>query len=909
MKIDNGKSKLFAITLTMILTISAIVAILPAVNAQAATRTTYPFLGVVPNPVGVGQTVLLHVGIFQQLSSAKMSWKGLSITIERPDGQTDTITGINTDATGGTGRTYTPTMSGTYYCKSHFPELVVEQGVNEAPGIPIGTVMLASESAVLELVVQEEPTAYYPGNPLPSEYWTRPIDAQLREWKAVTGNWLVAMVARPEGIPGNEEAPETAHILWTKPMYIGGVSGATDTSSPEWAFSEGDAYEGKWENRLIINGILIYTHRTNTRPLVYTAVDVRTGEELWNKVLLDNRTIAFGQNMIWGGYNHHAAYPYFWVTVGNTWSAFDPWTGEKEFTVENVPSGTTVFDDQGWLYQVYVDNSGSGYIWSMVDLMEPFGESSPTAGSWVPAGSFYGSRYATYDAAAVANETTGELTEAAQRAYIAEFTFDASRTPGSSTGWGSAIRAMEFSASRQMGNIDEWTGKIFGLQYSRTEIKTWAISLDAGNEGTILFSETWAAPAEWEAGGIEIEFNCVSLEDGAAVFWVHDTLEYYCFSTDTGKYMWGPAEPEYYMNYYGWTELLERPPFIWDGKLYSTGAGGHIYCYDLTDGHVLWTYVADDPYQEYLFANNWWQFFLFITDGKLYSAHMEHSAIEPMPRGAPFLCLDAQTGDLIWEADGLFRSTRWGGRGIIGDSVMVGFDTYDNRIYAVGKGPSQTTVFIQNDVITQGNSVMIKGKVTDVSPGTEDIKLKLRFPNGVPAVADESMSEWMLHVYKQFEAPADVKGVEVLLLVEDPNGEWYSTYVTADNTGAFSHMWAPSIVGEYKVTAVFESSKSYYTSFATTAFGVNQAPADPGYQGPSADEIAQKTVSQLPAYPDVPSAAAVAQETISQLPAYPEMPDIPEIPAYLTIDLVILVIAAIGVVIGLIAYMALRKQK
>jgi hypothetical protein len=36
--------------------------------------------------------------------------------------------------------------------------------------------------------------------------------------------------------------------------------------------------------------------------------------------------------------------------------------------------------------------------------------------------------------------------------------------------------------------------------------------------------------------------------------------------------------------------------------------------------------------------------------------------------------------------------------------------------------------------------------------------------------------------------------------------------------------------------------------------------------------------------------------------------DIPETPAYLTIDLVILVVAAIGVVIGLLAYMTLRSQ-
>ncbi|GAJ11589.1 unnamed protein product, partial [marine sediment metagenome] len=236
--------------------------------------------------------------------------------------------------------------------------------------------------------------------------------------------------------------------------------------------------------------------------------------------------------------------------------------------------------------------------------------------------------------------------------------------------------------------------------------------------GDILFSETWAAPAAWAAGGMQIEFNAISLEEGVAVIWTKDTLEYYAFSTDTGKYMWGPAEPEYYMNYYGWTELLERPILIWDGKLYSSGCGGIIYCYDLTDGDVLWTYVSEDPYQEYLFANNWWQFFLFITDGKLYTSHMEHSAIEPMPRGAPFLCLNATDGDIIWEADGLFRSTRWGGRAIIGDSIIVGMDTYDNRLYAIGKGPSATTVLIQNDVIAHGSNVLIKGMVTDVSPGT-----------------------------------------------------------------------------------------------------------------------------------------------------------------------------------------------
>jgi len=806
------KTKLSTIALIIVLTTSAILVALPAATAQAATQTTYPFLGAVPNPVGVNQPVLLHVGIFQQLQAAQFSWEDLSITIERPDGETDTISDITTDSTGGTGKTYTPSQTGTYYLTSHFPEQVISE-TKMAPGIPIGTVMLASDSEVLELVVQEEAIEYYPGHSLPSEYWTRPIDAQLREWNTLTGNWLSASETAPQVVSGNEDAPETAHILWTKPLTMGGVAGG-DTG--DWSFSHGDAYEGKWTSRLIIDGILIYNHRTNTLPLEYTAVNLHTGEELWTKTLLDNRTIAFAQNLKWGGYNHHAIYPYFWVTVGSDWYAFDPYTGDWEFTVANVPSGTTLTDDQGWLYRVNLDaDTGEGYIWSMVDFIEPFGENSPSPGSWLPAGSFYGRRYSTYDAAAVDPET-GAPTEEAQRAYISEFTFDADQCPGIELGGRSSpIRDMAFG------------DKVFGLLYSTTEINTWAISLEEGHEGAILFSETWAAPASWEAGQVQIEFNAISLEEGAAVIWTKDSLEYYAFSTDTGKYMWGPAEPEYYMNYYGWTELGERPILIWEGKLYSSGAGGIIYCYDLTDGEVLWTYASEDPYQEYLFANNWWQFFLWIVDGKLYTSHMEHSAIEPMPRGAPFLCFDATTGDLIWEADGLFRSTRWGGRAIIGDSIMVTMDTYDNRIYAVGKGASAITV--ESPQATEvGSAVTVFGTVMDVSPGClSDTNLQIRFPNGVPVVSDASMSAWMLYVYKNFERP-DATGVTVKVEVVTPSGVYENLGTTpSDAYGNWAFGLCPEEAGTYMIIATFEGSGGYYGSTQTSYLTVAEAKAPP----------------------------------------------------------------------------------
>ena len=836
MNIDKSKSKLSTIALILVFTISAVIVAIPTATAQE-TQTTYPFLGVVPNPVGVNQYILLHVGIFQQLSSVKMGWEDISITIERPDGQTDTISGIKTDSTGGTGRTYLPTMTGTYILQAHFPQQVIEEG-KTAPGIPLGTVMLASVSAEVVLEVQEEPTQYYPGHSLPLEYWTRPIDAQLREYSVLTGNWLQASFTAPTVLKGNSEAPETAHILWTKELYAGGIAGMTDVAEggvgdqdgPQWAFSHGDAYEGKWTSRLIIDGILIYNHRTNDQPCIYTAVDVRTGEELWSQVIMDNRTISFAQNVRWGGYNHHAVYPYFWVTIGSTWYAFDPYTALWEFTVENVPSGTTQFDENGWLYRVNLDYaSGEGYIWSMTDFLVPFGEDSPRPGSWPPGGNFYWGRYATFDAEAMED---GELTEDAQRGYISEFTFQSDPR-------------LRNQRALALGD------KAFGLQYSTTEIITWAISLEPGNEGDLLFYKTWAAPSWWDEGKIQIEFNCISLEDGAAVFWVHDTLQYYCFSTDTGNYMWGPAEPEYYMNYYGWTELGERPPFIWEGKLYSSGAGGVIYCYDLTDGAVLWTYEVADPYQEYLFANNWWQFFLFIVDGKLYSAHMEHSAIEPMPRGAPFLCFDATTGDVIWQADGLFRSTRWGGRAIMGDSVMVTMDSYDNRIYAVGKGQSAITVE-SPQATEKGSAVTVKGTVMDVSPGClSDTNLQIRFPNGVPAVSDASMSDWMLYVYKNFERPADATGVQVMLEAVDPNNEYlYIGTATSDAYGNYGFAFKPDTAGTYMIIATFMGSGAYYGSTQTTYLTVaDPIPVDVDMSGleDSVSDV-ESSVSNLTTY-------------------------------------------------------------
>src|SRR3989304_9414252 len=183
----NKKVIAIAKLLTLLFIISIVT--LPSAIAQAQTRKTYAFIGATPNPVGVGQEVLLHVGITQQLQLAYMGWEGLTVTVTKPDGTTETLGPLRTDSTGGIGTNYVPNKVGNYTLQTTFPEQVTTTQ-KQAGGSPVGTVMQASISDKLTLVVREDPVPYYPAIPLPTEYWTRPINAQFHEWVPITGDWL-----------------------------------------------------------------------------------------------------------------------------------------------------------------------------------------------------------------------------------------------------------------------------------------------------------------------------------------------------------------------------------------------------------------------------------------------------------------------------------------------------------------------------------------------------------------------------------------------------------------------------------------------------------------------------------------------------------------------------------------------
>jgi hypothetical protein len=317
-------------------------------------------------------------------------------------------------------------------------------------------------------------------------------------------------------------------------------------------------------------------------------------------------------------------------------------------------------------------------------------------------------------------------------------------------------------------------------------------------------------------------FDSWSQQSQAAVIWMKENRLHYGFDLKTGKYMWTTTVSQNFQD--AWDDSPSYTHIIDYDELISASLGGTVYAYNITNGKLIWTYNATDPYHESYIGNNWWTVPVVVADGKIYVGSMEHSAQEPKPRGAPFFCLNATTGEEIWRINGAFRQTRWGGRGIIGDSIIATMDTYDQHVYAIGKGPTSMTVTAPDVAAAFGTPVVIKGTVMDVSPGTQDDNAKLRFPNGIPAVSDGNMSDWMLYVYKQFQQPTNIVGLPISIDAMGSNNNYvHLGDTTSDASGSFSLMVTPENSGKYTIYATFAGSKSYYASFAQTAMGVQEA--------------------------------------------------------------------------------------
>ena len=815
MQISHKKMTSAIAIFLITLFIASIIAI-PTSQAQSTnyrTKKTYAVVGLMPNPVGVGQEVLIWIGITDYLENQSCGWKGLTVTVTKPDGTTQTLGPFTTDATGATGTTYVPDTAGEYTLQTHFPAQWFNWSSRPMfdPEVYGNIYYEASDSEEAVLTVQEEPVPEYPSTPLPTEYWTRPINAQHYSWNTISANWL--SIPPQRFAPNNDDAPESSHILWTKPLTSGGLSGGfLDEHSAE----TGDAYEGKFANTVILNGILFYNRFAQGfaggwNQQGFYAVDLRTGEELWFK---NNSRLAFGQTFYWDSFNMHGVFSYVYDTVASypngpfapgitTWRAYDPLTGEYQFSISNIPTGGAQFGasytQTGPRGEIIIYNIDLAHGWvakwnTTTAVIGPKQPGDMSAGSWGSAAN-------------------------TQQTFNGNSGYDWNKTISAGAGNlpGSIVAVLN----------DVVLGCTAGgfTSIGDNPIGIWAFSLKSGQEGTLLYNTTWTPPA----GDYTVSFGAASQDDRVFTLRIKETRQLYGFNVDTGSQIWGPTASEEPLQIYGFSNSIAY------GKLFTTGYGGVVYAYDIKTGKLLWNYTAVDHYNEILWSTNWPIFIAFITDGKIYLSHYEHSPVNPLPRGAPFVCIDVENGTKLWEVP--LRTTNWGGGPVIGDSIIAMYNSYDQQIYALGRGPSATTVTAPDIGVSSGTSVMIRGTVTDQSAGAR----------GTPAISDESMDEWMKYLYMQFPRPSNATGVAVSLDTIDPNGNFiHIGDTTSDQSGTFSYRWVPpaDISGRYVVIATFAGSKSYWHSYAQTALSVD--PAAAGSPTPTTALVSMADIYLLP---------------------------------------------------------------
>jgi hypothetical protein len=359
------------------------------------------------------------------------------------------------------------------------------------------------------------------------------------------------------------------------------------------------------------------------------------------------------------------------------------------------------------------------------------------------------------------------------------------------------------------------------------------ISINPATKGQILWTKFY------DQAPNNVTRVIIGVDDAAGVFVTEDkeTLDFNGYSLTNGDHLWTAKTPVV-----EW-DTLRRDTLTAYGNLYAAGYDGILYCYDDKTGNLLWTYGnggvgntttsgSDTVYGHYpIFVD-------VIAEGKVYVGTTEHSPDQPLYKGGMYACVDAFTGKEYWTFTGMGSGMYVGQNDLVADGYFVYLNIYDMQVYTLGKGASQLTVEAPLAAISQGQSLVIRGTVTDLAAGTQQKEQAARFPAGVPCVSDANMREWMEYVYMQQNKPTNVTGVPVTISVVDANGNYRAIgTATSDASGDYALKWTPDVTGMYHVVATFAGSKAYYGSSADTAFAVDAAAATqapPATQAPSA---------------------------------------------------------------------------
>jgi hypothetical protein len=800
-------------TLIAILLITFFVLSLVAIPANAHTPpwtiTPVAYCFATPTPCGVGQQGLIYGWLNYVIAGTNIAndirFRNYQFIVTDPNGQSKTYDfPIVQDTTASQYFAYTPTIAGVYNITFIFPGQTYDYG-----GAYQGDYYTPA-NASFQWTVQEEPVTALPQNPLPTDYWSRPINQEQNINNALDlgSNWLGGnaqssslMSYPPSYIQYNGAAPMTSHIMWTKPIEFGGALGGAvvqpqQPADTPGAFYSGMAYNIRFTNPIIINGVLYFQ-----KPLGYSggggdyvAVDLLTGETLWTNENIHPTFAQLDNFQTPNGYGPGGAI--LWEASGGrgqptTWLGYNAFDGKLEFNITDVPSGTTVRFNDGTIgiYELsYNQASQTGWLalWNNTRLI------CRNSDTWArPGSTFDGSDSVAYSWNVTIN---ADLTGDRSPSIIGV-------VPGKAILGASSSLA---TTSQPRPNANPWT--------------IWALSDDPATEGNLLWIKHYPAPPNNQT-----QMFCTQPIDPTTMTFamtIADTGQRLGYSLTTGDKLWGPLGEQPGFQYYS-----SREGVTYNGNLYVSGLGGVVFCYSMLNGTLLWTYGNGGEGNSTNMADNgpWGLYPTHIAvfaSGVLYTFSGEHSPTNPLYNGELTRAINASTGEEIWTL------LDWSGCGLgnsmqsfpVADGYGVMYNCYDSQLYTVGKGPSQVTVTAPNIATSVGTPVVIRGTITDISAGTTQNEQAARFPNGVPCVSDASMSAWMAYVYEDQILPINVTGVPVVLSVVDSNNNCREIgTVTSDASGMFSLTWAPDISGDFTVYATFAGSQGYFGSSAETS--------------------------------------------------------------------------------------------
>ena len=783
-----NRKMVISIALILIMTFGTVMTIpfttQAAVSYPPTTTETHAFLSTNPRIIGVGQNVLVNMWVLPIAINYLDLLANYTLVITAPDGTKQTYGPFTANNEAGYSMVYTPKTVGNYTMLFTYPGQFFASRNSTYTG---------SQSEVLTLTVQQDPIPLYPQNPLPTGYWTEPINTLNQNWNSISGSWLQvdgsnksrsSDEANRYGINYYSAAPLSPHIMWTKPLAIGGVTGEGNYLGQYGLtsyFNGGEETGPVLSPPVIIAGNLYYNIFSSTYrgQMGFTCVDLHTGQTKWT---INNDTLTNGQT-----YNAYPTkannglalgpFPYLWSRGGTTWNCYDAFTGNLLFQLTGAITtrGFLVFGPNGEMDIYYL--SGSAGWTAMWNSSLVF--STPISG-------------------------TKAWSTGLQYNMTIPIHNDQGNYPSTVGITGNTLVAFSFSSSNGEAVYSQ-------VGYSLTTgQETWYNNVT---------NNAAASTSPWEA----------TVGDGVFAAFNLGTMTWTAWNADTGKYLWTSTPNDYPFGGY-----IQYSPLIADGRLLYGDYNGNEYCINITNGQRLWTFNAGTvDYLGTLYGSfpMWWG--PTIANGVVFCGGGYETLNRPIDQGFQLFAINETTGKKIWSIDGSMDPVA------ISDGLLICNNAYDTQAYSFGQGPSKTTITAPQVGVTTTSPITITGRVTDVSAGSQQAAVAANYPNGLPAVSDESMSQFMATVYEQQPMMSNTTGVPVALYVLDSNNNSRSIGTATTNAlGDYSYSWTPDIPGAYTIYATFAGTNGYYGSSASTGLYANEPAATPAPTQPPAQSVA-----------------------------------------------------------------------